>query len=226
MAESCDVAQSQLFPQAGLAYDDFMQLLTKSTTIRRLSAVIAASSLLVLSACGGNPEPSSAPTVPSMPSESTDAGASSAPNAGGDSSTSGFLGTASLPESIRNITPAAISDRIGSCVESDDAKPVIFGSESVHGFTCIMSAGDSAAAMLTTAEDAATVTRINETAESVENYASYDIPGKRAFSGVSNGSPFVMVIDEGSQVYQEYVFATVAADQAQPLIDEILQAYQ
>lgn len=136
------------------------------------------------------------------------------------------MGTASLPDTIQNLTPAPIKEKIGSCVESDDAKPVIFGSESLHGFTCVMGTNSGSAAMVTTAEDPATVARISEMAESVENYAPYEIPGKRAFSGVSNGSPFVMILDEENQVYQEYVFANTAVDQAQPLIDEVIQDFQ
>lgn len=202
-----------------------MQSLKKPTIIRSACAAIAASSLLIASACGGSPEPSSAPTVPSNSSASSP-GSNSSTDSNGSGTTSGFLGTAALPESVQNATPTAISERIGSCVESDDAKPVIFGSESVHGFTCVMSVGNSGAAMVTTAEDPDTVGRINAKAESIDGYTPYEIPGKRAFSGVNNGAAFVMVVDDASQVYQEYVFANVAADQAQPLIDEVIQAYQ
>lgn len=195
----------------------------KSTTARSVSAVLAASSLLLVGACSSNPEPSSAPTVPPAESSAPD-GASK--QDGNSDSTKGFMGTAALPESIQNLTPTPIKEKIGSCVESDDAKPIIFGSESVHGFTCVMGTDNGSAAMITTAEDPATAQRINEIAESVENYASYDVPGKRAFSGVNKSSPFVMIIDGDNKVYQEFVFANVPADQAQPLIDEVIQDYQ
>ncbi|MDO5030058.1 MAG: hypothetical protein Q4E11_05685 [Corynebacterium sp.] len=201
-----------------------MHSFMKSTTARNVSAVLAASSLLLVGACSSNPEPSSAPTVP--PAESSAAPEGAPDQDGNSDSTKGFMGTAALPEPIQNLTPAPIKEKIGSCVESDDAKPIILGSESVHGFTCVMGTDSGSAAMVTTAEDPATVQRINEIAESVENYAPYDLPGKRAFSGVNNSSPFVMIIDETNKVYQEFVFANVPADQAQPLIDEVIQDYQ
>lgn len=136
------------------------------------------------------------------------------------------MGTAALPESIQNFTPDAIKEAVGSCVESDDAKPIIFGSESVHGFTCVMAVGDSGSAMITTAEDPATVTRINEKAESVDRHTPYELPGKHAFSGINKGSPFVMIVDDENQIYQEFVFATVDAEAAQPLIDGIIEDFQ
>ena len=193
-----------------------MHSLLKSTQIA--GVVIAASSLFLIGACSSNPEPAPAPTVPST------SPAAESPEAPG--STSGFMGTSALPESIQNFTPDAIKEAIGSCVESDDSKPVIFGSESVHGFTCVMAVGDGGTAMLSTAEDPATVSRINEKAESVENYVPYELPGKHAFSGVNKGSPFVMVIDEDNRIYQEFVFANIGAEAAQPLIDEIIQDFQ
>lgn len=181
-------------------------------------AVIATSSLFLVGACSSNPEPSPAPTIPST------SPAAESPETSG--STSGFMGASALPESIQNFTPDAIKEAIGSCVESDDSKPVIFGSESVHGFTCVMAVGDGGTAMLSTAEDPATVERINEKAESVENYVPYELPGKHAFSGINKGSPFVMVIDEANRIYQEFVFANISAEAAQPLIDQIIQDFQ
>lgn len=193
-----------------------MHSLLKSA--KTAGAVIAASSLFLVSACSSNPEPPSAPTAPPA--------APSKESSGTTGSAAGFMGTSALPESIQNFTPDAVKEAVGSCVESDDSKPIIFGSESVHGFTCVMAVGDSGTAMLSTAEDPATVSRINEKAESVENYVPYELPGKHAFSGVNKGSPFVMVIDEDNRIYQEFVFANIDADAAQPLIDEIIQDFQ
>lgn len=183
-----------------------------------MGVVIGTCSLLLAGACSSNPEPSSPPTVPPATHNEE--------SAGGSDDASGFMGTTALPESIQDFTPDAIKEAVGSCVESDDAKPIIFGSESIHGFTCVMAVGDGGSAMITTAEDSGTVTRINEKAESVDNYTPYDLPGKRAFSGVSQGSPFVMIVDESNHIYQEFVFPTFDTQAAQPLIDGIIQDFQ
>nr|WP_120491022.1 hypothetical protein [Corynebacterium lactis] len=193
-----------------------MHVSKNSVSARALAALAAAGSLVFIAACGGNPEPSAPVTAPPATNPSDPAAPPS----------SDFLGTTTLPQALRDGVPQPVSERITSCVESDLAMPIIFGSENFHGFTCIMGTTSGSAAMLTTAQDPAAVERMSAAAESVDQYAPRDIPGKRAFSGISRGTPFLMVLDEGQGIYQEYAFGNTAPEQAQPEIDSIVSAYQ
>lgn len=196
-----------------------MHVSKKSFSARALLAAFGAGSLALLAACGDNPGPPTPVTAPSTPSAEN-------PSDPAAPKGSGFLGTTTLPEQLRDGVPQAVGERISSCVESDLAMPIMFGSENFHGFTCIMGTASGSVAMLTTAQDPEAVGRMAAGAESVEQYKPVDVPGKRAFSGISRGTPFVTILDEEQGIYQEYAFGNASAEQAQPEIDAIIAAFQ
>lgn len=143
---------------------------------------------------------------------------SSAPSAAPD----GSIGAASLTQPLRDATRPTIAAKLASCAESDTAMPVMFGSEQMHGFTCLLPLESGAVVMMTTAEDPALVNRIAAEAEGVRDYAPLDIPGMSAFQGVSKGTSFVMTYSPNQGIYQEFACGGVPNEQAGACVDEIV----
>lgn len=127
-----------------------------------------------------------------------------------------------MSQPLQDVTPQGIKDKVVSCTESDKAMPIMFGSEYLKGYTCLMPVDSGAVVMMTAAQDQAAVDRIKAEAEEVKNYAPVEVAGTTAFRGERGGTSFVMTYFPEQGIYEEYACGGVPREQSESCVNEII----